>query len=74
MNESTAYRIIKRTEERLMTSRAFTLPGKKKLVAADNQIEVVVVDVTQTPIERPKKDKKDFTVEKGENTHSNLKL
>ncbi len=57
-----------------MTSRAFTLPGKKKLVAADNQIEVVVVDVTETPIERPKKDKKDFTVEKGENTHSNLKL
>ncbi len=58
---------------RLIASRAFTLPGKKKLVAADNQIEVVVVDVTETPIERPKKNRKDFTVEKRENIHSNLK-
>ena len=74
VNESTAYRIIKRTEDRLIASRAFTLPGKKKLVAADSQIEVVVVDVTETPIERPKKNKKDFTVAKRENTHSNLKL
>ena len=73
VNESTAYRIIKKTEDRLIASRAFTLPGKKKLVAADNQIEVVVVDVTQTPIERPKKNRKDFTVEKRENIHSNLK-
>ena len=73
VNESTAYRIIKKTEERLIASRAFTLPGKKKLVAADNQIEVVVVDVTETPIERPKKNRKDFTVEKRENIHSNLK-
>lgn len=73
VNESTAYRIIKKTEDRLIASRAFTLPGKKKLVAADNQIEVVVVDVTETPIERPKKNRKDFTVEKRENIHSNLK-
>ena len=73
VNESTAYRIIKRTEDRLIASRAFTLPGKKKLVVADSQIEVVVVDVTETPIERPKKNKKDFTVAKGEDTHSNLK-
>jgi hypothetical protein len=58
---------------RLIASRALTLPGKKKLVAADNQIEVVVVDVTETPIERPKKNRKDFTVEKRENIHSNLK-
>lgn len=73
VNESTAYRIIKKTEDRLIASRAFTLPGKKKLIDADNQIEVVVVDVTQTPIERPKKNKKDFTAAKRENTHLNLK-
>ena len=73
VNESTAYRIIKKTEERLIASRAFTLPGKKKLLAVDYQIEVVVVDVTETPIERPKKNKKDFTAAKRENTRLNLK-
>lgn len=73
VNESTAYRIIKKTEARLIGSRAFTLPGKKKLVETDRQIEVVVVDVTETPIERPKKNKKDFIVAKRENIHLNLK-
>ena len=38
----------------LVSSTAFTLPGKKKLQKSDVQIEVVVVDVTQTPVERPK--------------------
>lgn len=55
MNESTAYRIIRKTEDTLVSSRAFTLPGKKKLQESDCQIEIVVVDVTETPIERPKK-------------------
>ena len=73
VNESTAYRIIRKTEQTLSTSRAFTLPGKKKLAAVDTQIEVVVVDVTETPIERPKKNKKDSTVGKRKDTHSSLK-
>lgn len=60
VNESTAYRIIRKIEDALMASRAFTLPGKKKLQATDTKIEVVVVDVTETPIERPKKTKKFF--------------
>ncbi len=39
----------------LSESRAFSLPGKKKLQSADYQMKVIVVDVTETPIERPKK-------------------
>jgi hypothetical protein len=73
VNESTAYRIIRKTEQTLSTSRAFTLPGKKKLAAVDTQIEVVVVDVTETPIERPKKNKKDSTVGKRKDTLLSLK-
>jgi hypothetical protein len=47
-----------------VSSRAFTLPGKKKLQEPDCQIEVVVVDVTQTPIERRQKNKSSSTVVK----------
>jgi hypothetical protein len=71
VNESTAYRIIRKTEDTLVSSRAFTLPGKKKLQEPDCQIEVVVVDVTETPIERPQKNKSSFTVVKRKDTHSN---
>lgn len=64
VNESTAYRIIRKIEDTLAKSRAFTLPGKKKLTTSNYQLEVVVVDVTESPIERPKKNKKSFTVAK----------
>lgn len=57
INESTAYRIIRRIEDILVSSRTFALPGKKKLQKSDYQVEVVVVDVTETPIERPQKNK-----------------
>jgi hypothetical protein len=68
VNESTAYRIIRRIEDTLMASRAFTLPGKKQLQNRDTKIEVVVIDVTETPIERPKKHKKASSVAKKEPT------
>lgn len=69
MNESTAYRIIRKIEDTLTKSRAFTLPGKKKLASSNYQLEVVVVDVTESRIERPKKNKKSFTVEKRNSIH-----
>jgi len=55
VNEFTAYRIIKKIEDILSESRAFSLAGKKKLQSADYQMKIIVVDVTETPIERPKK-------------------
>ena len=73
VNESTAYRIIRKMEDALVISRAFTLPGKKKLQTSDYQIEVVVVDVTETPIERPKKNKNSSTAEKRKDIHSSRK-
>lgn len=58
VNESTAYRIIRKIEDTLVSSRAFTLTGKKQLQKSDYQIEVVVVDVTETPLlASPKKTK-----------------
>ncbi|MEH1844714.1 MAG: IS5 family transposase [Nostoc sp.] len=60
VNESTAYRIIRKIEDTLTKSRAFTLPGKKRLANSDYQLQVVIVDVTESPIERPKKKQKKF--------------
>ena len=55
MNESTAYRIIRQIEDALIKSRTFTLTGKNKLRKYDDSMKVVVIDVTESPIERPKK-------------------
>lgn len=64
VNESRAYRIIRKVEDTLTKSRVFTLPGKKKLATSNYQLEIVVVDVTESPIERPKKTKKILQWEK----------
>ena len=61
LHESNVCRVIRRVEDILTKSRAFKLPGKKVLQPADHQIEFVVVDVAETPIERPKKSKKPIT-------------
>ena len=55
LHESSVWRIIRRVEDILTKSRDFKLPGKKKLQPADHEIEFVVVDVAETPVERPKK-------------------
>ena len=73
VNESTAYRIIRKIEETLVKSRAFTLPGKKRLFNSDYQLQVVIVDVTESPIERPKKNKKSSTVGRRNSIHSSHK-
>jgi hypothetical protein len=64
IHESSVWRTIRRVEDILLTSKAFTLPGKKKLQVADHEIEFIVVDVAETPIERPKKSKKPITAAK----------
>ncbi|WP_442937616.1 helix-turn-helix domain-containing protein [Nostoc sp.] len=69
VNESTAYRIIRKVEDILISSREFSLPGKKKLSSQDYQIKVVVVDVTESPIERPKKNKNSSIVVKRKDIH-----
>ncbi len=58
INESTAYRIIQKIENVLIKAPALRLPGKKRLISEDCQLETVVIDVSETPIERPKKNKK----------------
>jgi hypothetical protein len=61
LHESNVCRVIRRVEDILTKSQAFKLPGKKKLQLADHEIEFVVVDVAETPVERPKKSRKPTT-------------
>jgi hypothetical protein len=68
LHESNVCRVIRRVEDILTKSRAFKLPGKKKLQLADHEIEFVVVDVAETPVERPKKSKKPTTAAKRSGT------
>ena len=64
LNESTVYRIVTKIEKILINSSVFRLPGKKQLLKSNNQIDVVVVDVTENPIEPPKKNRNNITAER----------
>jgi len=57
VSESTAYKMIKWIENTLIKHFDFSLPGRKELVKSDIGYEVLVVDATETPVERPKKSK-----------------
>ena len=55
LHESTANRIITRVEDVLIASGKFSLPKRREV--EETQWTVVLVDVTETPIEKPKKRK-----------------
>lgn len=55
VSESTAYKTVKWVEDTLIKHPSFALPGRKELLKSDVDYEVILVDVTETPIERPKK-------------------
>jgi len=57
VSEATVCRTIRKVENALVRSGKFRLPGKKALQASDTVFEVVLVDVSEQPIERPKKAK-----------------
>ena len=60
VNESTAYRIVRKVENILIKSGLFNLPEKKALLESNSEIEVIVVDVSEQEIERPKKKQKSY--------------
>ncbi len=64
VSESTVCRTIQKVENVLIQSKQFHLPGKKALQPSDTIFEIVLVDVTEQPVERPKKDKNGITAAK----------
>jgi len=61
VSEATVSRIIRKVETVLMQSGKFRLPGRKALYDTETVLEVIIVDVTEQPIERPKKNKNGIT-------------
>ena len=55
ISEAAVCRTIRKLEAVLIQSQQFHLPGKKTLQASETTFEIVVVDATEQPIERPKK-------------------
>jgi hypothetical protein len=62
VSEATVCRTIIKVENALVQSGQFRLPGKKALTASDTLIEVVLLDATESPIERPQKNSDTPTV------------
>jgi len=57
IHESNMHRLIKWVEDVLIKDGTFSLPGKKALLKSDMEYEVVLIDVTESPVERPKRGK-----------------
>jgi hypothetical protein len=55
ISEMQCWRIITGLEKILLHSKMFHLPGKKALYNSEHNFEVIVVDVSEHPVERPKK-------------------
>lgn len=68
VNESTAYRIIQKIANILIQAPELRLPGRKRLIQDNSPLETVLIDVSETPIERPKKTKKYYSGKKKRHT------
>ncbi len=61
LSESNTYPTIRWVENVLIKEGTFSLPGKKAMLAEDVDYEIVLIDATETPVERPKRGRKNTT-------------
>ena len=61
--EGNMYKIIRWVEDSLIKDGTFSLPGKKALLEEDeyDEYEVTLIDASESPIQRPKKNR-EFTI------------
>lgn len=55
VSESSIFKTIRWIEDVLIKDGAFSLPGKKALLNNEAEYESILIDATETPIERPKR-------------------
>ena len=55
LSESACWKICRWVEKVLIRSGEFSLPGRKALSKSDVEYEVILIDASESPIERPKK-------------------
>ncbi len=64
VSESACFRNCVWIEDILIKQKEFSLPQRTAPLKSENEIEIVTVDATESPIERPKKSKGDTTLER----------
>jgi len=69
ISEGQASKLVRDVESVLIKSGKFSLPSKRALYESDNDIEFVIIDATESPIERPKKSKENIIQGKRNNIH-----
>lgn len=62
VHESSAQRIVTKVERRLLDSGRFNLPNRHRALELGEELELVLIDASETPIERPKKNSAVTTV------------
>lgn len=67
ISEGHASKTVRAVEKVLIKSGKFSLPGKKVLHDASNTIEYIVVDATESQIQRPKKSSENTIQERRSN-------
>ena len=55
LSESACYKNIRWVEDTLIKHPEFALPGRKALLKSDIEYVLILIDATESPIERPKK-------------------
>jgi len=55
LSESACYRACRLVEDTLIKSGEFSLPGKKALLTSGMEYEIILIDASESPAERPKK-------------------
>ena len=58
VSEAVGSKLVKEVESVLIKSGKFSLPSKRALYANDIELDFILIDVTEMPIQRPKKSKK----------------
>jgi len=69
ISEGQASKVVRDIESVLIKSGKFSLPSKRVLYEADNEIEFIIIDATESPIQRPKKSKKTTIQGRKSNIH-----
>jgi hypothetical protein len=69
ISEPAASKLVREVESVLIKSGKFSLPSKRVLYKNDVELNFVLIDVTEMPIQRPKKSKDKIIHERKKDTH-----
>jgi hypothetical protein len=69
ISEGQASKLVRDVESVLIKSGKFSLPSKRALYQSESEVEFVIIDATESPIERPKKSKETTIQGKRNNIH-----